>query len=100
VVIGEFSRLHDSWQGVPIGSYVPSALAERGGRAFGGSADAIAAPPRAPARPYPYAKYSQAAVCGFMREGMENISASTETVDTLRDARAALDGTSDDLVVH
>ncbi|HXO41646.1 MAG TPA: M1 family aminopeptidase, partial [Thermoanaerobaculia bacterium] len=100
VVIGEFSRLHDSWQGVPIDSYVPRALAERAARAFGRTADAIDFLSRATGRPYPYAKYSQAAVYGFMWEGMENISASTETVDTLRDARAALDGTSDDLVVH
>ena len=100
VVIGEFSRLHDSWQGVPIDSYVPRALADRAPRAFGHTADAMDFLSRATGRPYPYAKYSQAAVYGFMWEGMENISATTETVDTLRDARAALDGTSDDLVVH
>jgi aminopeptidase N len=100
VVIGEFSRLHDSWQGVPIDSYVPRALADRAPRAYGRTADAMDFLSRATGRPYPYAKYSQAAVYGFMWEGMENISATTETVDTLRDARAALDGTSDDLVVH
>ena len=100
VVIGEFSRLHDNWQGVPIDSYVPRALADRAPRAFGRTADAMDFLSRATGRPYPYAKYSQAAVYGFMWEGMENISATTETIDTLRDARAALDGTSDDLVVH
>jgi aminopeptidase N len=100
VVIGEFSRLHDSWQGVPIDSYVPRALADRAPRAFGRTADAMDFLSRATGLPYPYAKYSQAVVYGFMWEGMENISATTETVDTLRDARAALDGTSDDLVVH
>jgi aminopeptidase N len=100
VVIGEFSRLHDSWQGVPIDSYVPRALADRAPRAFGRTADAMDFFSRVTGRPYPYAKYSQTAVYGFMWEGMENISATTETVDTLRDARAALDGTSDDLVAH
>jgi aminopeptidase N len=100
VVIGEFSRLRDSWQGVPIDSYVPRALADRAPRAFGRTADAMDFFSRVMGRPYPYAKYSQTAVYGFMWEGMENISATTETVDTLRDARAALDGTSDDLVAH
>jgi aminopeptidase N len=100
VVIGEFSRLHDSWQGVPIDSYVPRALADRAPRAFGRTADAMDFFSRVTGRPYPYPKYSQTAVYGFMWEGMENISATTETVDTLRDARAALDGTSDDLVAH
>ena len=100
VVIGEFSRLHDSWQGVPIDSYVPRDLADRAPRAFGRTADAMDFFSRVTGRAYPYAKYSQAAVYGFMWEGMENISATTETVDTLRDSRAALDGTSDDLVAH
>jgi aminopeptidase N len=100
VVIGEFSHLRDSWHGVPIDSYVPRALADRAPRAFGHTADAMDFFSRVTGRPYPYAKYSQTAVYGFMWEGMENISATTETVDTLRDARAALDGTSDDLVAH
>gem|GEM_PF-23994 len=100
VVIGEFSHTHDSWHGVPIDSYVPRALADRAPRAFGHTADAMDFLSRVTGRPYPYAKYSQTAVYGFMWEGMENISATTETVDTLRDARAALDATSDDLVVH
>jgi aminopeptidase N len=100
VVIGEFSHLRDSWHGVPIESYVPKALAERAPRAFGRTADAMDLFSRLTGRPYPYAKYSQAAVYGFMWEGMENISATTETVDTLRDERAALDATSDDLVAH
>ncbi|HVR10033.1 MAG TPA: M1 family aminopeptidase [Thermoanaerobaculia bacterium] len=100
VVIGEFSRTHDSWHGVPIDSYVPKAFADRAARAFGRTAEAMDFFSRVTGRPYPYAKYSQTAVYGFMWDGMENISATTETVDTLRDARAALDSTSDDLVAH
>ncbi|HYL04898.1 MAG TPA: M1 family aminopeptidase, partial [Thermoanaerobaculia bacterium] len=100
VVIGEFSHTHDSWHGVPIDSYVPKALADRAARAFGRTAEAMDFFSRITGRPYPYAKYSQAAVYGFMWEGMENVSATTETVETLRDARAALDSTSDDLVAH
>jgi aminopeptidase N len=100
VVIGEFSRTHDSWNGVSVDSYVPKALADRAARAFGQTTDAMDFFSRITGRPYPYAKYSQTAVHGFMWEGMENISATTETVDTLRDARAALDSTSDDLVAH
>jgi aminopeptidase N len=100
VVIGEFSHLHDSWHGVPIESYVPQALADRAARAFGHTADVMDFFSQATGHPYPWAKYSQATVYGFMWEGMENISATTETVDTLRDARAELDMTSDDLVAH
>ncbi|MBV8199657.1 MAG: hypothetical protein JOZ15_03440, partial [Acidobacteria bacterium] len=100
VVIGEFSHTRDSWHGVPIDTYVPRALADRAPRAFSHTADAMDFLSQVTGRPYPYAKYSQTAVYGFMWEGMENISATTETVDTLRDARAELDATSDDLVVH
>jgi aminopeptidase N len=100
VAIGEFSRTHDSWNGVAVDSFVPKALADRASRAFGRTADAMDFFSRITGRPYPYAKYSQTAVYGFMWEGMENISATTETVATLRDARATLDSTSDDLVAH
>jgi aminopeptidase N len=100
VVVGEFSHIHDSWHGVPIESYVPQAFADRAARAFGHTADAMDFFSQATGRPYPWAKYSQATVYGFMWEGMENVSATTETVDTLRDARAELDSTSDDLVAH
>ncbi|HLX09545.1 MAG TPA: M1 family aminopeptidase [Thermoanaerobaculia bacterium] len=100
VVIGNFSHTSDSWQGVPLDFYVPPALADRAARAFGHTADAMDFLSRVTGRPYPYAKYSQATVYGFMWEGMENISATTETIDTLRDAAEALDHANDDLVVH
>jgi aminopeptidase N len=100
VVAGEFSHLRDSWHGVPIEYYVPKALADRAQRAFGRTGDAMDFFSQVTGRPFPYAKYSQAAVYGFMWEGMENISATTESADTLRDERAALDSTSDDLVAH
>lgn len=100
VVIGEFSHGGASWHGVPVDWYVPKALAARAPRAYGHTVDAMDFFSRITGRPYPFAKYSQAAVYGFLWEGMENISATTETVDTLRDGRAELDSSSDDLVAH
>ena len=50
--------------------------------------------------PYPYAKYAQVAVSDFIFGGMENTSATTQTADTLHDARAHLDFKSDPLVAH
>ncbi|HXW83178.1 MAG TPA: M1 family aminopeptidase, partial [Candidatus Binataceae bacterium] len=50
--------------------------------------------------PYPYAKYAQVAVTDFIFGGMENTSATTQTADTLHDARAHLDFSSDGLVAH
>jgi len=50
--------------------------------------------------PYPYAKYAQVAVSDFIFGGMENSSATTQTADTMHDARAHLDFKSDPLVAH
>jgi aminopeptidase N len=100
VVIGEFSHTRDSWHGIPIETAVPLTLAERAPRTFGRTADMMDFISGATGVPFPYARYSQAAVNGFMWEGMENISATTETADALRDARAELDADSDDLVSH
>jgi aminopeptidase N len=100
VVIGEFSRTVESWHGVPIESFVPPQLAGEAAAAFAHTADMMDYFSRLTGVPYPYAKYSQATVDGFMWGGMENISATTETTDALRDERADLDGNSDDLVSH
>ncbi|HZT35717.1 MAG TPA: M1 family aminopeptidase, partial [Nitrososphaera sp.] len=49
---------------------------------------------------YPYDKYAQVAVQDFVYGGMENSSCTTLTLDTLHDAKADLDFTSDHLVSH
>jgi len=100
VIIGELSRTADSWHGVPIESFVPPKLAGEAARAFAHTADMMDYFSNLTGVPYPYAKYTQTTVDGFMWGGMENISATTETTDTLRDARAELDADSDDLVSH
>src|SRR4029077_19433983 len=51
-------------------------------------------------RPYPYAKYAQTTVVDFTWGGMENISATTQTLRTLHDDRADNDSPSDPLVAH
>jgi aminopeptidase N len=49
---------------------------------------------------YPYEKYDQVFVEGFIFGGMENTTATTLTDLVLHDARAALDYSCDDLVSH
>jgi aminopeptidase N len=102
VAIGEFTKVSDEWQGVPVDYYVPpSAEAEaRARRSFGDTPKILEYFSQATGRPYPYAKYAQAVVIDYMAGGMENISASTQSVRTLHDARAALDFTSERLVAH
>src|SRR5205823_13843748 len=49
---------------------------------------------------YPYRSYAQVCVHDFIFGGMENTTATTLTVDTLHDARAHLDYSSEPLVAH
>jgi aminopeptidase N len=49
---------------------------------------------------YPYAKCAQTAVVDFIFGGMENISATTQTAETLHDEIAALETDSTSLVAH
>jgi aminopeptidase N len=50
--------------------------------------------------PYPYSRYSQVVVSDFVFGGMENTTATTLYEHVLLDERAALDVTSNDLIVH
>ncbi|MFL6194260.1 MAG: M1 family aminopeptidase [Thermoanaerobaculia bacterium] len=102
VAIGEFVKVSDTWNGVPVDYYVPpskDAEAEAR-RSFGDTPKILDFYSKATGRPYPYAKYAQAAVIDYMWGGMENISATTQTARTLHDARAALDFNSEGLVAH
>ncbi|HEX3530621.1 MAG TPA: M1 family metallopeptidase [Thermoanaerobaculia bacterium] len=100
VVVGDFARVADAWQGVPVEYYVPP----------GREADARAALGRTPemmgyfveltGRAYPFAKYAQSFVYDFPWGGMENVSATTETERALHPADQDADFSSDDLVSH
>src|SRR5207302_1985235 len=51
-------------------------------------------------RDYPWSRYSQITVAEFIFGGMENTSATTLTDQTLHDARAHLDFSSEPLISH
>jgi aminopeptidase N len=102
VAIGEFTKVTQAWNGIPVDSYVPKGpkAEEEARRSFGMTPDVLDFYSKATGRPYPYAKYAQTVVVDYMWGGMENISATTQTSRTLHDARAALDFTSESLVAH
>ncbi|MEA2603315.1 MAG: aminopeptidase [Acidobacteriota bacterium] len=102
VAIGDFTKVSDQWQGIPVDYYVPSGpkAEEQARRSFGDTPAILDYYSKVTGRPYPYAKYAQTVVVDYMWGGMENISATTQTSRTLHDARAALDFTSEGLVAH
>lgn len=97
---GEFVEIRDQAGAVPVLYYVHPGREEDARRAFGNTPRMIQFYERTIGVPYPYAKYAQVAVSDFIFGGMENTSATTQTADTLHDARAHLDFTSDPLVAH
>ncbi|MBF6568407.1 MAG: DUF3458 domain-containing protein [Candidatus Binataceae bacterium] len=97
---GEFVELRDQAGEVPVLYYVHPGREEDARRAFGNTPRMIQFYERIIGVPYPYAKYAQVAVTDFIFGGMENTSATTQTADTLHDARAHLDFSSDPLVAH
>lgn len=102
VAIGDFAKVSDQWNGIPVDYYVPKGpkAEEEARRSFDMTPAVLDFYSKATGRPYPYAKYAQAVVIDYMWGGMENISATTQTSRTLHDARAALDFTSEGLVAH
>jgi aminopeptidase N len=97
---GEFVTIEERAGATPVLYYVHPGREEDAHRAFGNTPRMIQFFERIIGVPYPYAKYAQVAVSDFIFGGMENTSATTQTADTLHDARAHLDFKSDPLVAH
>ncbi|HSG38575.1 MAG TPA: M1 family aminopeptidase, partial [Thermoanaerobaculia bacterium] len=100
VVVSEFTRVADEWRGIPVEYYVPPAYESQARRSFGKTPQMLEYFSTVTGHPYPYAKYAQTTVADYMWGGMENITATTQTLRTLHDERAALDISSEGLVAH
>ncbi len=100
IACGEFSKLEDSWKGMPVEYYIKPGNEDAARRAFKNTPDMLEFFSRAFAMDYPYPKYSQVVVEDFIFGGMENISATTLIDRCLMDERAALDYEAEDLVSH
>ena len=100
LVAGEYTEIHDEWNGVPVLYYAPSGREEDARRAFGKTPKMVQFFAEKIGVPYPWAKYSQVAVADFIFGGMENTSATTMTDSLLHDERAHLDYSTDSIVAH
>jgi aminopeptidase N len=100
LVIGDYAELKGEADGVPLRYYVQKKDVENAMNSFRKTPDMIRFFGKYTGEKYPYAKYAQTPVEGFMWGGMENISATTLTQTTIRDERAMLDDDSDGLVGH
>ncbi|MCC6572871.1 MAG: HEAT repeat domain-containing protein [Planctomycetes bacterium] len=100
LVIGEYTKIKDSWDGIEVSYYVPPGREEDGKRSFSRTPAIMKLFSEKTGVRYPYEKYSQITAVDFIFGGMENTTATTQTELTLHDARAHLDFKSDGLVAH
>ena len=100
LVAGEYTEIHDDWNGVPISYFAPPGREEDTRRAFGNTPKMIQFFAEKIGVPYPWDKYSQVTVADFIFGGMENTSATTMTDGILHDSRAHLDYSADSIVAH
>jgi aminopeptidase N len=100
LVVGEFAAIEDSWNGIPLYSYVKPADLPRARENLGRLRDMVDFFSTRIGVPYPYEKYSQSFLSDFIFGGMENISATTNTDASLYDRRGQLDSRNDGLCAH
>lgn len=100
VVVGDFEAYEQSWDGIPIVSYVPRGRLADAARSFEKTAAMMEFFSRKIGYRYPWPKYAQICVDEYGWGGMEHTSATTLNLRTLHDERAHLDVSSVNLVAH
>ena len=100
LVAGEYATLPDKWRDLEVLYFVPRDRTEDAPRTFGNTPRMLELFSQKTGQPYPYPRYSQITVAEFIFGGMENTSATTLTDQTLHDARAHLDFSSEPLISH
>ena len=100
LVAGEFARIDDEVDGIPLSYLVPKGREADGRRTFARTPAMIHRFGELLGVKYPWNKYAQVVVSDFIFGGMENTTATTMYEHILLDERAALDVSSDDLIAH
>ncbi|MGD9900499.1 MAG: M1 family aminopeptidase [Calditrichaceae bacterium] len=101
LVVGEYDKYEQSWNGIPLEYYVyQHHSGEDALRSFGRTPVMMQFFSDYTGFDYPYSKYAQILITEFMFAGMENTTATTITDRTMHTERAALDFSSDNLVAH
>jgi aminopeptidase N len=100
LVIGKFEEIKEKYDGIELLYYVPEDMVDKVSLSFSNTINMMKFFEEYTGVKYPFDKYSQVTVDNFVYGGMENVSATTLTMDTLHDKKAHLDFTSDHLVSH
>ncbi|HKQ06497.1 MAG TPA: M1 family aminopeptidase [Blastocatellia bacterium] len=99
IIVGKFAEVKDTFKGIPVESYVYADQVENARISFGKLAQMVSFFSGRLGVDFPYPKYAQTTVRDF-GGGMENITATTLTDNSVHDKRAHLDVSSDGLIAH
>ncbi len=99
LVIGEYTEIKGTYDGIPVSSYVYKNKAEDGRVSFSKLPEMVKFFSEKTGIRYPYAKYAQVMVRDFPG-ALENITATTMFDSAVHDKRALLDQSSDGIVSH
>jgi aminopeptidase N len=100
LIVGEYVEIKDSLGTLPINYFVYKHQQNDAMRSFEKTPKMIEFFSSMVSYPYPWEKFSQTVVSDFIFGGQENVSAVTLNDNTIHDARAHLDNSSDGLVAH
>lgn len=100
IVAGDFEVLEDSWDGIPVLSYVPRGRLADAPRSFDKTPAMLKFFSQKIGHRFPWPKYAQICVDEYAWGGMEHTSATTLNLETLHDERAHEDVSSINLVAH
>ncbi len=102
VVAGDFEAFEQSWDGIPVISYVPRGRLAEAGTTFDQTPRMVKYFSEVLGYRYPWPKYTQICVDEYMWGGMEHTSATTLNLHTLHDTRAHADEQhgSENLISH
>jgi aminopeptidase N len=100
LVAGEFVKLEDAWEGVPLRFLVSKEHEPKARLTFAPTKEMVAFFSEWTGVRYPWPRYDQVCVEDFIFGGMENTSQTTLTTRTLHDERAHQDFSSDPLTSH
>lgn len=100
IAAGEFDIIEDSWNNIPVYSYVPVGKKEEAVKSFNLTSDMLRFFSEYIGYTYPWEKYSQVVVKDFIYGGMENTSVTVLYEGSIYDERTPPDYTAVGLVAH
>lgn len=97
---GDFERIEDQWEGIPLGYYVEPDYAEGAKKVFGNTPRMLAYFSELLGVKYPWSKYDQVVVRDFVSGAMENTTVSIFMEDLNMTAKEAIDSEFDGIIAH